>query len=540
MSVTDIEKYRKMSQDRADEEGKNMPPDGPDDTGGDGGPPLDFVRECYQGHHLGASELYSLLNKDVLVKDKTMKERDGWYHYVGPHWEKDFDGKSLYFVDKVVEQYMRLKPGLMELLKEARDDKNNDNIKKIESQIGKLNGKCEKLRDDYVRKAVRNCAVSNSSPLTIHPKKFDSKPTLLPVQNGVVNLETGELQEGDPSDYFTMVANVEWKGLNEPCPRWERYLSEILDDHQPTIEYLQRVLGYACSGLDVERFFIYLYGQYGQNGKGLMMEVLRHIMGDLFIPIESEFLMHQRYGKSGSGPSPEKLLFKGRRGIWASETEDGDRIAAGRIKLFTGGDEITGRGVLAKENTTFRPTHTMFVLSNLYAKAPAHDNAFWERIKVIIFPFTFVRDREPEKPHEKQADVGLRQELFEEAPGILAWCVRGFLKYRQMGLSPPRKVLDDSRNYRRKEDDMEDFIEQCCVVNPEVKCQSSIIYAKYKEWWETVSSKKPLSHKIFSELLELKFVKRKSNGYQTFFGVTVGLDGRKDGEGEKDEFTENN
>ena len=36
----------------------------------------------------------------------------------------------------------------------------------------------------------------------------------------------------------------------------------------------------------------------------------------------------------------------------------------------------------AKENTEFRPTHTLFLLTNFLPRAPAHDSAFWERLRM--------------------------------------------------------------------------------------------------------------------------------------------------------------
>ena len=80
---------------------------------------------------------------------------------------------------------------------------------------------------------------------------------------------------------------------------------------------------------------------------------------------------------------------------------------------------------------------------------------------MIPFNFSFV-DREPTAPNERRADKHLLDKLKTEAPGILAWIIRGCLKYQQMGLCPPEKVRAATEEYRRSEDLLADFLEECC------------------------------------------------------------------------------
>ena len=114
-------------------------------------------------------------------------------------------------------------------------------------------------------------------------------------------------------------------------------------------------------------------------------------------------------------------------------------------------DPIIARHLHDKRMTRFTPTHKLILMSNSMPDAPMSDFAFWERILLIPFNFSFV-DREPTAPNERRADKHLLDKLKMEAPGILAWIIRGCLKYQQMGLCPPEKVRAATEEYRRSED----------------------------------------------------------------------------------------
>jgi len=111
----------------------------------------------------------------------------------------------------------------------------------------------------------------------------------------------------------------------------------------------------------------------------------------------------------------------------------------------------------------------------------------------------------------------MEENLKEEASGILAWLVRGCLKWQQAGhLIPPQKVAVDSAKYRYDQDYLQQFLEECCHVNKadssvDNRVASSTIYQRFREWWEDNNSSKPINQKEFSEQLQLKgFTKQKS------------------------------
>ena len=498
----------------------------PEEKTGSGGDAIDlgFVSRCFLSNEVGDSMLYNLMHRGKYIYNVVTTR---WMKYTGPHWEIDYNGESLADCEAVVVQYLRLMADADQRLEKLDPKEDKNEFKSLQAYKKRIIARFDRLRSGRGRRTLLDCCATNAEPITVHPDQLDKQPWLFACKNGVVDLRTGEFREhGSPEDYLTLAAPTEWRGLDEPAPWWDRFLRSILEDEQDVIDFLLRALGYSITGLNVERIFIVLFGQYGQNGKGTLMEILYHVLGGYAGPIQSEMLMSQRFSKGSSGPSPDLMALKGRRLAWASESEEGQSFAAGKIKLFSGGDPLVGRGLNDKDQTTFFPSHTLYLLTNAKPHAPAHDSAFWERIKVIDFPLSFVR-RKPELPHERLADPDLLDNLKGEASGILASLVRSCIEWQKKGMAPPEKVLADTLQYRRDEDDMQDFLDKYCTFGADERASFSGLYTKYKEWWEEVATSRPMSKKKFGTLLSLKYKKVKS-GKMYYLGLSLRLVGELD------------
>lgn len=482
--------------------------------GGQGEIDLDFIRRCYQSNEVGDSILYNTMMRGRFAKNTDMGKEGTWMCYTSPRWEIDRDGQSLSAVEEVAGKYMPLLDEMEELQQRAPDSK------EIAAGIKAIIGRIKKLRSAAGRKNCLICAASNTDPLTIHEEDFDQHPMLLPVKNGTVDLRTGELRPARWQDFFTKFAPTEWRGIDVQCPEFDAYLDLILDGDQEKIGFLLRALGYAITGLRDERIIIVLFGERGQNGKGTLVDLLYHILGALAGPIQSETLLVQKMQRSASGPSPDIMAFKGLRIACAEETEDGAKFAAGKVKWLTGGTALVGRRPNDRDNTMFLPTHTLFLLTNSKPHAPAQDNAFWERMRIINFPFTFV-NREPKESWERRADPKLFDKLKAEAPGILAKLVRSCLEYQRTGLATPKVIMDELNDYRTDEDTINEFIEELCELQDNFDEDFKVLYGKYKEWWEDVSSGRPLTRKKFGSMLKLRFESTKSSGRVLYHGLRI-------------------
>lgn len=339
--------------------------------------------------------------------------------------------------------------------------------------------------------------------LAVEPKVWDANPWLLGTKRGVIDLRTGTLRPGRPDDYIRTVIPTEWKGLDEPAPRFMKFLHEIFadraeDEREELIAFLQRTLGYGLTGNVNEHIFLMLYGEEGRNGKDTLMHALEYVLGSAVGAVSQDVLIAGgRYATPGNA-KPHLCSLQGKRIAWASEPSEHARFAVNQVKLLTGGGDIVARQLYGKE-FTFQPSHLLVLLSNHKPEADAADRAFWERLCPIVFNQRFVSH--PERANEQLRDPGLARDLEAEASGILAWLVRGTLEWHRIGLAIPESVRRARREYRSGESTIESFAADCCTLDPEAQTPAGALYKAYRAW-ASENGFTPVSNKQFG--LEIK------------------------------------
>ncbi len=260
---------------------------------------------------------------------------------------------------------------------------------------------------------------------------WDTDPYLLGVPNGVVDLRTGHLRPGDPADGITMQTAAAFDP-DARCPRWERFVSEIVGGDEAMVPFLRRAVGYSVTGVMTEQVLFVLYGT-GANGKGTLTNTINRMLADYgwnmpFATIE----MHSR-----SGIPNDLAALMNRRFVIASETNDGARLNEARVKALTGCDPITAR-FLHGEFFEFEPVGKFWLSVNHKPVVRDDSLGFWRRIRLLPFTESF-----PVNPT-------LSEELQREASEILNWCLAGCLEWQRDGLQPPEIVTEATRAYEEK------------------------------------------------------------------------------------------
>lgn len=502
-----------------------------------GAPPPELTHDLV-GEYLYANELGDGLIFAALYRNRHayVGQAGEWMFWSGHHWQMDDIGDAHFAqadVEGVAETYQRTSDHYHKLAREAEEEGDKEAAGRLKKKRDDLKSRVAKLRSKSGRFNCLHFAKTNrESPLAIRGDEIDRSPWSLPMANGVIDLKTGVLRPGRPDDYLMKASPVEWQGIDAPCPNWEKFMLEIMDGDADMVAFLRRAFGYGITGLVSEQKFIVLYGK-GRNGKGIMTEILQEVMGGsdsfgaLAGPVQSEMLLDQGKNRNAAGPSPDIMSLRGMRLAFASETDEGQRFSAARVKWLSGADKLTGRYPHDKRNITFDPTHLLCLLTNNKPHAPATDFAFWERLLLVEFPISFV-DRKPQSPNERPVDKGLRERLRGELPGIMAWLVRGCLEWQEneRGLDPPPKVRDAVAEYRKAEDFLGEFLEDCCELitdNPEsVRTVATELYDTFTLWWkDNVSAKKDFSQKKFGKLMQERFTRDRKGGVYYYYGIRV-------------------
>lgn len=503
------DEIRKQVLKRRDEEAQGL------DNKGDGIKITSgFVRECLHAEEMGDGILYAAMYQGQYVFNKTSRS---WMYWTGHHWKRDIMDYSMDRVENVAGAYLDEAHNIVDkIAKNSLDKREVARLKKIQEKIYR---RVRKLRSENGRVNCLKFANTNSEcALRIEGEYFDRDPWLLACKNGVVDLRTGRIRPGRPEDYLLKASPYEYLDIDTPAPNWELFLKEIFNDDEELVAYVQRLLGYAITGLTKEHILPIFWG-HGRNGKGTLVETISHILGDLAGPIPSEMLLDQGKFRSSTSPTPDIMSLHGLRIAFSSESDEGRRFSPSKVKWLSGGDTLVGRNPHDKYSTRFRPTHTLFMLTNSKPSAPADDYAFWERIHLIPFELSFVT-RKTLAEFERPADKDLKDKLESEACGILSWLIRGCLEWQEKGLATPPKVAMATKEYHRDEDVLGDFIEEYCYLDSTVKVEASDIFDVFTEWWEKNVSKKPISQRRFGKMMSKRYDKVKSGTYK-YIGIDL-------------------
>jgi putative DNA primase/helicase len=105
--------------------------------------------------------------------------------------------------------------------------------------------------------------------------------------------------------------------------------------------FLQRMLGYALTGLTRDHALFFLYG-LGANGKSVLINTVIGILAEYHRTAPIEMLLASKHDRH-----PTELAgLVGRRLVTATETEQGKRWAEAKIKVLTGGGKVHGARLL--------------------------------------------------------------------------------------------------------------------------------------------------------------------------------------------------
>lgn len=469
--------------------------------GGKGGPSdPDFINQCLANNELGDGILFTAIHRGHFIFDASAGE---WLCWAGHHWQRDITGKALAAVEDVAMAYLG---EVQRIGRQVSATSDEEEIERLQKRQARILRRVDRLRSVRGRQNTLTFASTcGEGALVVTGEQLDANPWLFPCTNGVVDLRTGQLRSGDPEDFMTKAATADFPdsceeylatGEDSPCPAWEAFVKEILKDSEELAAYLSRLFGYGITGLVREHVFAVLFG-HGRNGKGTLIETLAGLLGPLAAPVPAELLLDQGKVSNPAGPSPHLMALRGLRLAFCSETDQGRRFSASRVKWLSGGDSLTGRHPHDRQPTTFSPSHLLCLATNHKPKADASDFAFWSRLHLVEFGLSYVE--RPTADHERQIDKTLSEKLRQEGPGILAWLVRGCLQWQHQGLNPPAAILAATAEYRQSEDDLFAWIEERCIEAEDAIITAKAAYQSFREWWIANVSDKPPSQKRFGD-----------------------------------------
>jgi P4 family phage/plasmid primase-like protien len=327
----------------------------------------------------------------------------------------------------------------------------------------------------------------SASGVTVRMSEFDTDPWLFNVQNGTVDLRTGELRPHNQADMLTNISPVKFDP-NAACPLWEGFLHDIMAGNREMIDFLQRAAGYSLTGITTEHCLFMLWGS-GRNGKSTFLEALKYVLGTYGTTAAMSTFMESQH----DGIPNDLAALAGARFVTATESKESKRLDEAKLKQVTGGDTITAR-FLHKEFFEYRPQYKIWLATNHRPAIMGTDEGIWRRLRLV--PFTVYI------PDEKK-DEKLPAKLQAESAGILAWALRGLEEYREHGLMEPEGVIEATAEYREAEDWLTRFLDEHTERKDGGYVQARKLYTQYCDWAKE-TKEQVRSERRFAEALQEK------------------------------------
>lgn len=303
---------------------------------------------------------------------------------------------------------------------------------------------------------------------------FDPNPFLFNVQNGVIDLKTGELLPHDRSYMCTQIANVEYDPKAK-APEWERFL-DLTQPNKQHRKYLQRLMGYALIGKVIDQIFVVHTGS-GGNGKGVFLDVNSRVMGEYATVGQRESFIR----KNNSNRIPADIAsMEGRRLVLVDELNDNQKMDDALLKDISGGGSIKAEAKNVNP-WEYTPRFTVHFRTNHMPDLPSDPSIVrrFHPVKWVATPTGREWDTFRDENHRSVDDY-----LFQEAPGILNWILEGVKEYLKIGLAIPEDLEKEALAMLKENDPFLIFMSESTAPQENYKLEGHKLHSAYASWFK--------------------------------------------------------
>ena len=348
----------------------------------------------------------------------------------------------------------------------------------------------QKARSVVTYRFISEITSSMKFMCNIDENKFDSNPYLRCVENGVLDLRTGQLSPYNPDLLMSKRINVSYKpNTADNSPLLRQVLSAMPED---AIDWAQVMFGQAMFGLQPASSVVTFMHGSESNGKSTIINLLKKTMGTYsselsksafnFRSTDSKYALYQMRGVS------QTIL---------EEMPKGVNLDIDTLKEIAGTETIVARGV-CKDFISFDNMLSVFVSTNHLPNMQAHDYGSRRRLAVLPFPYRFVtaeiHDRNPQ-PNDRMAHGSLTQEVSSNTPlleAFLAWRVQGAVRWWKAGgqgryqleTNQPKSVSRATSQWIDSTNPVQQFFNECLVKEEGYCAPVSNLYQVFKIWAE--------------------------------------------------------
>ena len=324
----------------------------------------------------------------------------------------------------------------------------------------------------------------------IDRNKFEPALKHINLNNGIYNLETGQLKPHEKNFYFINKLPIDFNAKAD-CPKIKKFFSEVL--YEEDIPLIQEMFGYSLYRKYIIHVAFVLFG-FGRNGKGVCDSVLESFLGsDNISTRKLHTLEEDKFAKAD---------LYGRMANIGGEISSKKLKDSGDFKNLCGGESLTGERKY-KGSFNFHNYAKLIFNANTLPDHIDKTHAFYERWVIVPFPHTFDRGNKKTNPH-------LIEELTtpEELSGLFNWAVEGLKRVLEKSDFSYNSEINNIPKYEYYRTPEKTFISTYFENDRSMKIDVKAAYRVYEKWG---SENK---HPIATQTQFTQTVKREMSGVQ--------------------------
>jgi len=296
--------------------------------------------------------------------------------------------------------------------------------------------------------------------------EFNKTSAIIPVQNGLLDLDTGTLSPFDKDKIFTFKLNVVYDETKK-CPKFLKAVNEWVEAQD--VALLQEISGYCLlPGMPFHTLF-FLHG-IGFNGKGSYIRTLNGIFG-------KDHCSNLGLEEFDGGHRFSMALLYGKMINVSSEPRTDKDLQTSNLKKMCGEDYIDAELKNKQKRLSFINTAKPFVLGNKYPKVMDNTLAFWERARIVRFPSSFIGT----KQIPTIWNTWIKSQ--DEMSGILNWMIEGLHRLiRNNGFTETKSSKDTKLEFQKLSDSTGAFLNERCERFKKGIHIKSDLFDIYKEY----------------------------------------------------------
>lgn len=363
-------------------------------------------------------------------------------------------------------------------------------------------------------RAVANLSSTTPSPAWISRRAGDLDPSsLIPMVNGVLDIESGELLPSSPRLFSPYSLPFAYDAGAASPERWLRFLHDLWPEDHAAIELLQEWFGY-CLTQSTEQQKIMLLISPKRGGKGTIGRVLTALLGRFNVVAPSLTSLGQPFGLQPMIGKQLALISDARLGHHADLQAIGENLLR-----ISGEDQVSIPRKFLPDFSVTLPVRFM-LLSNEAPRLADGSGALPSRFVVLTSTASFYG----------REDHQLTAKLLAELPGILNWSLVGLRSLRERGRfhqpASAREIIEEIETLAAP---LQAFIgEMCETGDPAAEVPIKDLFTTWRRWCaqngrEHAGTLQTFGRDLRAAMPHLKIRKPRIGGEQLRFYVGLRL-----------------